>query len=135
MKAKLCAFPGCFQMAVEGTRYCTEHANAPKPPCPSPRSWGNRSRASVYRSSEWRRLSRQAIEQAGCCAICGATDRLHVHHITPPKGDEELFYNRDNLTVLCETCHARMTSAEAYRGAGYCQHSTKLGIKYAPSRH
>jgi 5-methylcytosine-specific restriction protein A len=36
-----------------------------------------------------------------------------VHHITPPKGDEELFFDRNNLTVLCESCHARMTSAEA----------------------
>jgi len=108
-KAKLCAYPGCFQMAVEGTRYCTEHANAPKPPCPSPRSWGNRSRASVYRSSEWRRLSRQAIEQAGCCAICGSTDRLEAHHISP---DPELALDPHNIVVLCKVCHARVTSAE-----------------------
>jgi len=67
----------------------------------------------LYNTTRWRKLRREVLQANGCCAICGATDNLHVHHITPPKGDEELFYNRDNLTVLCETCHARMTSAEA----------------------
>ena len=38
---------------------------------------------------------------------------MHGFPASPFLGDEGLFFDRNNLTVLCETCHARMTSAEA----------------------
>jgi 5-methylcytosine-specific restriction endonuclease McrA len=72
-----------------------------------------RPNGALYNTTLWRKLRREVLREIGQCVICGATDRLHVHHITPPKGDEALFYDRNNLTVLCESCHARMTSAEA----------------------
>ena len=39
----------------------------------------------------------------GCCAMCGAPDRLHIHHITPlAEGGPHGF---ENLQILCKPCH------------------------------
>lgn len=109
-KRTLCACPGCYREVVEGSRYCAEHANTPKPiQTPSSRNWGHRSRDNVYSTAEWRKLSSQAIAQAGCCAICGSTDRLEAHHISP---DQELALDPQNIVVLCKECHAKVTNAE-----------------------
>jgi len=47
----------------------------------------------LYNTTRWRKLRREVLREIGQCVICGATDNLHVHHITPPKGDEALFYS------------------------------------------
>jgi hypothetical protein len=100
--------------------YCKQHealgqaaemrkADAPRPQWPG----AERPNEGLYHTARWRKLRQEVLREIGHCIICGATERLQVHHITPPKGDEALFFDRDNLTVLCESCHARMTSAEA----------------------
>jgi len=35
-----------------------------------------------------------------------------VDHIEPHKGDEELFYDINNLQSLCKSCHDRKTAKE-----------------------
>jgi len=35
-----------------------------------------------------------------------------VDHITPHKGDNDLFWDRANWQSLCESCHNRKTAAE-----------------------
>ena len=120
MRAYLCKYPGCTHMVDTPRTYCKQHAalgraaEMRKADARQPQWAGaERPNEALYNTTRWRKLRREVLQANGCCALCGATDRLHVHHITPPKGDEELFYNHDNLTVLCESCHARMTSAEA----------------------
>lgn len=69
-----------------------------------------------YRSARWRALRREVIgAQGGCCAVCGCTTLLEVHHRVPHRGDEELFYNRDNLMVLCKRHHNEITAIEIQR--------------------
>ena len=120
MRAYLCKYPGCTHIVDTPRTYCKQHAalgqaaDARKADAPRPQWAGaERPNEALYNTTRWRKLRREALQANGCCALCGATDRLHVHHITPPKGDEELFFDRNNLTVLCETCHAPITSAEA----------------------
>jgi len=35
-----------------------------------------------------------------------------VDHITPHKGDNDLFWDRANWQSLCESCHNRKTAAD-----------------------
>lgn len=41
------------------------------------------------------------------CRECGARGPLEVHHIVPVAGSasNELFYDMNNLVVLCTDCH------------------------------
>lgn len=39
------------------------------------------------------------------CVECGATGRLHAHHIKPWKGNEALRFELSNGKTLCPTCH------------------------------
>lgn len=40
------------------------------------------------------------------CAICGATEKLHVHHLNGNPTDNSLF----NLMTLCASCHRKVHS-------------------------
>lgn len=39
-------------------------------------------------------------------------DALIVHHKTPHRGDLSLFYDADNLMVVCKACHDGPIRAE-----------------------
>jgi len=39
------------------------------------------------------------------CAICGAGDKLHVHHLIPYDLNESLQTDVSNGLTLCEKCH------------------------------
>lgn len=39
------------------------------------------------------------------CKTCGATGRLHIHHIKPIKERPDLAFSEDNLELLCPSCH------------------------------
>ena len=54
-------------------------------------------------TDEWQRIRQEAIERAdNCCADCGATRRLQVHHLHYRNiGTEQ----PEDLVVLCESCH------------------------------
>ena len=111
---KLCKYPGCFNYATEGG-YCDKHqgyrvADAQKPKTP----WDGAGRPNdaLYNTSRWRTLKAKIIKQQGQCAICGATINLTVHHVVPPKGDPDLFFDEHNLVVLCKQCHDRQTALE-----------------------
>lgn len=47
------------------------------------------------------------------CTSCGATDRLHAHHVKRWKDYPELRYEVSNGVTLCHTCH------EAAHGRGF----------------
>jgi 5-methylcytosine-specific restriction endonuclease McrA len=49
------------------------------------------------------------------CVKCGIGKNetpLHVHHIVEPRGNEELFFNKDNLVPVCDACHRVLTAEE-----------------------
>jgi len=62
---------------------------------------GRRSR----KSREW---SSKVIERDGNkCTKCGATEKLHAHHLIPWNENKELRFDLDNGICLCISCHMR----------------------------
>lgn len=55
------------------------------------------------KGDHWQQRREQALKRAeNHCQVCGATERLEVHHNTY----ERLGHERDaDLVVLCRTCH------------------------------
>lgn len=53
-----------------------------------------------------RERTRILTEKGGRCSSCGATDRLHIHHIQEVKARPDLAFSEDNLDILCASCHA-----------------------------
>jgi 5-methylcytosine-specific restriction enzyme A len=73
--------------------------------------------AALYASKEWKVL--RAIVLADACGRC-ATPRCTrtpntVDHRRPHRGDNALFFSRDNLQAMCKRCHDRKTAR--YDGA------------------
>lgn len=64
-----------------------------------------------YYSAPWQRLRDHVLRSAAwTCAGCGhVVLELDVDHITPHRGNPQVFWNRANLQALCKTCHARKT--------------------------
>jgi len=66
-----------------------------------PKGEGRRSR----KSKEW---SRQVIERDGNkCTECGATEKLHAHHLIPWNENKDLRFDLDNGICLCSSCHTK----------------------------
>ena len=64
---------------------------------------------------EWagRMVIRQAIRAIGKCEECGSTQDLQGHHVIPVSTDRSLADKRENVKVLCKTCHAMQHPALA----------------------
>ena len=125
MLKRLCQYSGCDEISEPGHTYCKTHLvesqkkhrewlenhNKKKP-------FENAVRTNNYNNSEWRRLRREVLERDGYrCCQCGAISEecgypLEIHHIIPPKGNKELFYDINNCVTLCKWCHARITQQE-----------------------
>ena len=125
MLKRLCQFSGCNDMAESGHIYCEKHLaesqkkhkewledhNKKKP-------FENAKRANNYNNAQWRMLRKEVLKRDNYqCCQCGNTAEesgfpLEIHHIIPPKGNKELFYDKNNCVTLCKTCHARITQME-----------------------
>lgn len=62
-------------------------------------------------SNAWRCRRKRALRIGhNCCAMCGATTSLQVHHLTYKHLGHEL----DNeLIVLCASCHRKVHSQQS----------------------
>ena len=63
---------------------------------------GKASLSSPSRSSKWPKVRKKHLEKNPCCAVCGATAKLNVHHIKPYHLFPELELEESNLITLCE---------------------------------
>lgn len=63
----------------------------------------------LYNTKRWHRLRWYQLQKEPCCASCARRKRITpadiVDHIIPHRGDEELFFDADNLQSLCKHCH------------------------------
>jgi 5-methylcytosine-specific restriction protein A len=66
----------------------------------------------LYKTSQWRKLRKEILKEQPVCSKCGADKGLHIHHIVPPRGNIELFYDRYNLITICGDCHRLETARE-----------------------
>jgi len=74
-----------------------------------------------YNTSRWQKLRWLVLREAGfICAMCGKaeteTKNLVADHIIPHRGDERLFWDRDNLQCLDKHCHDSVKQREERRG-------------------
>jgi 5-methylcytosine-specific restriction protein A len=87
----------------------------------------------LYSTKQWRILREQALlrdgfrcQHKGCGVILkrGRTSPRSavVHHIKPHKGDLELFYDINNLSSVCWTCHSG--DIQSIEGKGF---DTEIG--------
>lgn len=53
---------------------------------------------------EWRKARAAFLALHPSCACCFAPATV-VDHIIPHRGDDALFWNRQNWQALCESCH------------------------------
>lgn len=69
----------------------------------------------VY-GGRWQRVRSEFIKANPLCAHCRDRGRFtmaqEVDHITPHKGDMELFWDAGNWQPLCKSCHSRKTALE-----------------------
>ena len=124
MLKRICQYSGCNEMAEPGHTYCAKHLVESQK---KHKEWlqnhnnkpfENAIRTNNYNNAEWRNLRLEVLERDNnqCCQ-CGATATesgfpLEIHHIIPPKGNRDLFFDIGNCVTLCKRCHAQITQAE-----------------------
>lgn len=58
------------------------------------------------RSPKWSQVRSQHLEKQPCCAACGRSSKLEVHHIEPVHINPERELDPSNLITLCSNpCH------------------------------
>lgn len=45
------------------------------------------------------------IKKHKCCIACGSKESLEPHHIIPSNTHDRLFYDKNNIAILCRSCH------------------------------
>ena len=75
----------------------------------------------IYGHSAWQRLRRRHLKYHPWCVYCaelGMTERAtHVDHRIPHRGDEDLFFDDNNLQSLCELHHNGTKQREELNGS------------------
>lgn len=106
-----CSHPGCPRLVPSGRKYCDEHL----PLHPEE----VRSASSRGYGSRWRRESKAFLRAHPLCAECERNGRYVkatvVDHKVPHRGDQRLFWDRDNWQPLCKPCHDKKTGDEDSR--------------------
>lgn len=117
MKKYLCRRPGCGEL-LDTPGYCRRHTPEPRKERPAFVN-AQRPNAHLYHSPAWKRLRRMKLKETPFCVRCGISRndgaQLEVHHLRPPRGDETLFFDPDNLVVVCSSCHKVITGYEIAR--------------------
>jgi 5-methylcytosine-specific restriction protein A len=66
--------------------------------------------------SRWQKARAGYLRSHPLCVMCQAHGRINpatvVDHVTPHKGNTELFWNADNWAALCKPCHDSKTARE-----------------------
>jgi len=67
-------------------------------------------------NATWRKLRDRFVKEHPLCAECLKqgiiTPGAEVDHIIPHRGDQELFFDMENLQHLCTPCHTAKTIKE-----------------------
>lgn len=69
----------------------------------------------LYNTMKWRKLRQEIINEQEACSMCGRDSKLEVHHKIQPKGNDDLFYDKDNLLLVCFWCHLKLSARERSR--------------------
>jgi len=108
MKVKICKEVGCNNLIQIDKTYCDRHKKEKRTPFQN----AVRTNENLYNTSQWRRLRKKILKDQPYCVKCGINEQLEAHHKTPPRGNEELFFDENNLIILCRSCHRTATAKE-----------------------
>lgn len=106
-----CHHPGCPELVPSGQKYCEKH----KPLHPEEvRSANDRG----YNRA-WQKARMVYLAAHPLCVMCEKEGRYRkatvVDHIIPHRGDERLFWDRNNWQALCKRHHDLKTGNEDSR--------------------
>lgn len=83
----------------------------------------------LYNSARWKRMRARQLESQPLCRMHEQLGQLVAatvaDHVKAHRGDEELFFDADNLQSLCKQCHDAHKQAQEHtangilRGAGH----------------
>lgn len=112
---RLCNKGGCFQLALNGEKYCEAHLQLHKEKAKS----HDKERGSAHQrgyDSKWRKARIGFLTKNPFCIFCREKGIIKpatvVDHIIPHKGDKKLFWDKTNWQPLCKQCHDRKTVKE-----------------------
>ena len=115
MIKKLCIHPACNNLCESGS-YCNNHLPVATKGSLKATKWGKESNYKLYRTQKWKELRIEVLqENNNLCKECGMYvegKNAQVDHIIAPKCNTDLFYDKNNLRVLCRRCHAIKTQKE-----------------------
>lgn len=106
-----CRWPGCPALTTVG-RFCPAHTKDDR------RQVDQRRGTAAQRGygHRWQKYRAGFLSSHPLCASCERQGKITaavvVDHITPHKGDQELFWVMSNHQALCEECHNRKTATE-----------------------
>jgi 5-methylcytosine-specific restriction endonuclease McrA len=63
----------------------------------------------AYGDPAWRRLSQEMRAEYPYCFACKSTDDLTVDHVIPLMPGQSPVVPKDQLAVLCRSCHGKKT--------------------------
>ena len=100
-----CKQNGCPNLVTYGNKYCDDHKTN--------HSLDARTTKAKGYNSRWNKARIRYLKLNPLCVYCQRNGRLIkatvVDHITPHRGDQELFWNQSNWQALCKSCHDRKT--------------------------
>jgi len=83
-------------------------------------SWRDDKRTAAQRGygSRWRKARETYLRRNPLCVYCQKEGRIEVatvvDHKIPHKGDQKLFWDRDNWQPLCKACHDSVKRREEH---------------------
>ena len=101
-----CKYPLCSNKAEKGSSYCKIHKKIVEKQRLTPAERGY--------DYKWQKFRKEYLKKNPFCVEClnegRITPALVVDHIEPHRGDQDKFWDSNNLQSLCESCHNRKTA-------------------------
>jgi len=108
-----CRHPGCPETHRNQNGYCDDHAQDARA---YDRNRPHRSKRGYDR--RWIRARALYLAEHPFCVVCQAKGKMivatEVDHITPHKGDQDLFWDESNWQPLCKNHHSAKTARETF---------------------
>ena len=111
-----CRAPGCPNLVEGAGMYCSCHSYLDA----TARQRTDQDRANAAQRGygyKWQKTSKAFLRAHPLCVRCGRVAEV-VDHIIPHRGDQKLFWDRNNWQPLCKQCHDRKTMTEDVRYPG-----------------
>ena len=102
-----CTHPGCGVLVRDGSTRCDRHKVIER------RQYDHKRGSSAQRGygSRWQKARQTFLGDNPTCRRCGQPATV-VDHITPHKGNTELFWSVSNWQPMCKACHDTKTARE-----------------------